>query len=400
MLNDWIKTIVEGKKSYGLEIIYKSEEEIEYKLIQTVLIKGQISIAENVKGSSFKELMDIKWDKSIPLFLSISGKGVLRKKVKVSNRENEVDIFQKALPNTKIDDFHFQLVEANSDFHWLMVLRKSLFQKVEGIFQNLGIHLLGLELGFLPIQNIAHLLNVDEINIDKLKLSLESNRLVGVEESTSPLNDRIDLAGENINSDKLMAFANSLRFFNPISGVEQNIFAINHREFTQHRIFKLGLIGALSFFLLLLLINFFVFQEYNTEYSNISQQLAINKGQLDKLKLLEAEVKRNEDFFKSTDLISSSRHAYYADKLAESKPQGISWNVLKINPSKRKIEKGEDVDFQIGLINIKGISDQTAVFDQWVKRLEGEDWIKSIDIKDYQSLEKSNQNAFFIQIRI
>ena len=401
MLREWLNRLINGKRAYGLELVLTADDEFEYQLIQTNVEKGKLKIIEKEKGKSFKELLANNWDKKLPIFLSVRGKGVLQKKIENKNDRNQEELFQKALPNAKLDDFYFQIASINEGESWLNIIRKELLDNlIKKLIQN-QLHVIGIELGFLTLAKLDTLLKNEKLTIGSYQLTMDAGRLINVTEETTSLDTLIDIGDEKIEAHWLPSFAASINFQGyQVQNLGNEFIAQEKDDFFHHRVFTLGIKTALGFFMITLLINFFLFQEYSQQHTLMSDKLAINQVQLDKLRELQDEVKRNELFFNTTDLISTSKNAFYADRLAHSRPKGVHWNELIINPPLKKIVKSEDVEFQIGQIDIKGMANSSSSLNEWIEKLEQLSWISTIDIKDYQQSEKDRLNSFFLQINI
>ena len=401
MLNDVINKVLYGQSSYGLEILINSNNSITYHLVKTEIRKSELDITEKIKGEGVESLTEQEWNKDLPVYISIRGKGILQKKVSKNEGDEAYGLIRKALPNAKVDEFYHQINDLDATSAWVGLVRKATLDELLSSIESLGVHIVGIELGYVALGKLSSIIDKDEFQIQDQHIQINDGLLVDVSSSPEVKNERLNLGGIQIESKFLVAFAASLNFH----GFEHN--SINHpsiqlekEEYKQHKLFKLGVKSALAFFLILLLANFFIFQNYNQQHAQLSGELAINSSLLDKLTNLRNEFDRNELFFKSTDLISSSKSSFYADQLAASKPDGIFWNKLDLNPALKKIKKNEDVGFQIGRINIEGVTQKSALLNNWIDILKNKDWIKSIDIKDYRELENRRGGSFFIQIQL
>ena len=72
MVVTWVKDLIFGKASYGVELVFRANEEFDYAIIETGLIKNKLEIVNREKGKSLDSLLNYKWKKDLPVFLTIS----------------------------------------------------------------------------------------------------------------------------------------------------------------------------------------------------------------------------------------------------------------------------------------------------------------------------------------
>ena len=401
MLKDKFISLINGNTAYGIDIYFDATGGIKFTSVELKLTKGEVVIVQQQKGGSIEKLLALDFSKNCPVYLNFKGKGVLSKKVTSSKGDNESELLRLALPNAKVDEFCFYSEAISENEFWVHFSRKNVLDQFLNPLKELGLSVFHIQLGYTALNTIESLFHKQVVVIDSNQLIFREGSLVQIIPSEKT-ETQIRLGDEVLSSNVVLAYACAFCHFTE-SGklkLQTTDLEFEQEEFKQKKIFSLGLKFSLGFFLLVLLINFFAFQDYSKTFAQLSQKLELNQSQLDRLKQLESEKKNKEQFFAKTDLISASNNAYYADRLAVSKPDGLSWNELNVNPPKNKIERGEDIEFNIKTIDLKGITNNSSILNEWIASLKKEEWVQSINIKGFQKQERKKSSKFNLQILV
>ncbi|MBL4707494.1 MAG: PilN domain-containing protein [Flavobacteriales bacterium] len=401
MLKEKLTSFIEGNTAYGIDLKLSDRGEVDFFLTELSLKKNEVLLLQKLKGNGLEELFSKDLDNKLPVYLNVRGRGVLSKISSHKEGDSDLDLIQKSLPNIKADELYFYSASITASQSWIQFIRKSILDELLKKFKAEGFQVIEVNLGTSGVNNITSIIENQRIVFESKELEIVEGRLLGWNDSKEE-SSNVKLGDEFIPSYWLLAYAVAFNHFLASTGesiLSENIMH-EREEFTQRKMFSLGLKVILAFFLSSLLINFFLFQDYSLEFNQLNDRLQLNKNQLDRLNQLRIEKENKETFFLKTDLISASNSTYYADRLASSKPKGITWNELNINPSKRKIEKGEDIEFDIKTINISGIAKSSTVLNDWITLLKQEEWIKTINIKNFQKLERKEISKFKLQVEV
>jgi Tfp pilus assembly protein PilN len=400
-LKEQITSFLNGNSAYGVDLIFLPNGELSYYFIELNSKKKEVEIAQKKQGDSLESFFNLDLNSQIPIYLTVRGKGVLSKKVITEPTTARNEIIRKALPNAKEDDFYFSTSQQAKDTSWVQLVRKEQVNKLFNQFKESGFSIVSVFLGYAEVERVASLLPQSQVVISSDELHFDNGQLTAVNASDKQV-ENVKLGDDFISANYLPSFACAFNHFikQKNTKVASDYLLSEENEFTQKRLFSVGLKSVLAFFLVLLLSNFFFFQHYSKKDNELSEKLQINKSQLDLLSELKEEKKSKEQFFLKTDLISSSHNAFYADRLAATRPAEITWNELNINPSNSKIEKGEDIEFSIKTINLNGTTPDSRTLNSWLSILDQEPWVKSINIKGFQKEERKSFSKFNLQIEI
>lgn len=132
--------------------------------------------------------------------------------------------------------------------------------------------------------------------------------------------------------------------------------------------------GIGLFFLLVLLLNFFLFDHYHQQAVRLQADLSIHQGMLEEVKLLEERLQQQQLL-----LSNGANLPYYVDRLAATIPTEVRLELWQVHPP---LPKEEGV-FEKGQLRIKGRS-SAAVLGDWLKVLRSLDFVQSVAIEDFQ----------------
>jgi Tfp pilus assembly protein PilN len=117
---------------------------------------------------------------------------------------------------------------------------------------------------------------------------------------------------------------------------------------------------------------------------------------------LKKQVTKQRNFVKQTNITQSSRTSFYADRLASSIPMGLELtelNIFPISGNRKEYRENQLVKFQNETIIVKGICDNSINYNEWIKKVQGLNWVHSAMHMDYKDIN-SNLGAFELKILI
>ncbi len=158
--------------------------------------------------------------------------------------------------------------------------------------------------------------------------------------------------------------------------------------------FELTLAGALSFFLLVLIVNYFLFDHYWNKKNELSTMFVLNQDAFSKLEKLKADYSEKQNFLQATGFFEPSRLSYYADQLALDLPESILLVRLNLNPVITKMNDKEVMTFSNKKIAVAGTCKKSTEINEWIKSLKKKSWVENLVMVNY-SFDKSKELADF-----
>lgn len=400
---DKIKSdLLQHKKIAGIYASYNSETNPVYDIVFLEKEKEKIKTTGQLTGLTIDGLSEEITDKT-PVFLSISGRGIVHKKVEITEDSNDADILNKILPNASIDDFYLQKQEISEKHVYASIVRKEFVDKAIEDLAKKEIQIIDISLGPFSLNNIIPLLNDSNelLEVSNFKLKIDNQSIVQlqrVENENSAINYNID--DEIVQGKSLIPFASALSYY-----IKGNMTDFTHLLTTKtnenlryKKIFTLSGWAALVFFFVLLLINYFLYEHYNSSYNTLTREYFQNEKLLTELSDLKNEFELKEQFISSTGLLNPSKFSYFADRIAIKMPGSIVLTNLNIQPLKGRVKKQKEINYTENQIIVEGYTTKSRNIDKWIKILEDEDWILNTEIQDITKEEKSNYIIFSLLI--
>lgn len=337
---------------------------------------------------------------SLPIALTISGKGIMHRSLETVDQWKEMDYANKILPNSTLGDFYIQTSLSGSTT-FLSLIRKGEINEILTGFKDLGMEILSVTLGPFALQPVWSYLTLppgDAITIDGHSFTLNAN-IINRYQMGQPLTDRsgkITFAGEEMNECIVTAYATGLCLMADIDfpAIDLTALNISRGEYNQRAIFKKSSIALLAFFLILLLVNTFVFSHFSSKIDDHGS------NDLQVLKTEESDLRR--DLNKNRELLSSitrSSDTQYgslsriADLLGLSQPLSVILDDMSIFPAdKTGSRKERKPVFDFTLVRLSGTCSDGPELNAWIADIRKLDFCKKVEIAKYNVLEKGSAN--------
>ena len=400
---DWINkiSIIKGQKCAGIHINLLSANKYDISMLVLKKTKSTIEVEKTInKLSSIQEITN-HITASIPVILSIGGRGIIHKEAEKENGEvNWLQLF----PNTQKKDFYSQSFDIADNNSYFSIIRKELVDNILQEFKMHKIFIVDFFLGPVSINQIIPFLNSDKLKIPNYLIDInKDNKLIQNFKYTGSADDNeIDyfIENEKIQSDVLIPYANAISYYIGVENISTDIEKIEFekKEFIYKQLVSILFFGFLGILFLILLINFILFDTYKNKKNGAAVQLAHNKELINRLEKLQKDLKVKEEIINNADILSSTKWSYYADRIAISLPSKISLTEMVINPLSKKVEPGNEVLFIKNIIEISGKTSSSIYLNDWIKILNQEDWISDIEIINFTQENKYSAGEFSIKV--
>ncbi len=396
MLNPWITYLTEGVSYSGLEI-HEAHGKEQYHYLEVLKKKGELYLVKTEQFSDLRELPK-SHKRNTPLFLSINTPKVLVKLARGTQTENPEALVHTTFPNLDLDNFYYEIAQLSS--HPIVTISKK--EYVDGIvkkLEELGLDIFHFSLGISAMAHSIPFMEDKVVALSNFQMALENGTIREIShiEPSAPQDYLVN--GLKLTSSSLLGFSHIL------GHLGGNVHATNfikangqyQSRFKNRRVFGYGLRVSLSFFILLLLANFLVFDHYHTEVNRLSSELTLDSSQKENLIQLENRVKTKKERVETLKAVSSSKSTFYLDRIAKSIPQHILLDRINYCPLDKPVRDSKPILLRENTILISGISKDDAEFSKWLEHLEKWDWISSVETLDYDFVS-TNVSNFLIKI--
>ncbi len=405
-----LENMFKPKSAAGLEVILMPDGS--YQLHLVLLKKQQSTLVTVLQKKDILSIAEIKQliDPKVPLNVIINGKGIIHRKVHSNENDSANTLLNKLLPNANPEDFVIQKTPVNTEEAIVSVIRvNSLNELLQQFIDHQLTNISACFIGPFVVNNLLPLLDPalfdnEHLHINNFKLQVKEQQIHNIEVSSTPLPDQIRIGNDLLPCQLLIPFAAALTGF---TGETQDIVSsglLNRlkEEFQQKQKFELRSWSFLITIFLILIINYFVFNNYWSKNREMTAQLELTQAASQRYAKLRSDFDQKEGFLKENGLLESSRTSYFADQLAKELPSSLQLTGLNIHPLKKKKAGEEDhgFSFENKTILVSGNCQRNTELNEWMKKIKKLNWVNDVSLLNYKQENAGEAGIFLIGITI
>lgn len=402
------KININGNKILGIEINVLGEGNARYSAVLLSISKGKVKVEEKKENAYSTEELSNLLKGNIPVSISITGKGLIHRKVEEEIDEgNSAAILNKVFPNTSEEDFYFQYRVLSDRVAYFSLIRHELLNDILEQFRKFKIHIIELNLGPVAIKDILPHLRQNELKIHTSYNLISLNQNFEIVSFTSKHEDNISdsylIGDERVSSNEIVAYATAFQCmlindFKNDSSYE--LIDSYNKEFHNYRLFRILGLSVLGFFFALLLVNYFVFDSYNKRQNELTKEVGKFNSLLAQSEKFENELKDKRGLLEETGLLLQSKLTFYADRIISIMPPRIVLTEFSINPVMQSKLKDKKIEFDKNSILIKGLIKNTTDINIWMKEIRYFEWVNKINVVSYNKEEDTQSGEFILEVKI
>lgn len=369
--------------------------------IEAILLhkkKSVLEISDEFNESSVESLAQ-KLPKKQHAFLVVNNNEVLSKHIQNSVKDSN-QLLYNAFPSISKNDFYFE-IHTTQNNHLVSICRKSYIDQLIETYREYGVQIVDFSLGNSLTAMVNNFIENDSYYTSNASITKAQETQGTIEFTDYIPKQSYDINGLAIENRKLLSFAGALSYILKSDTTESNFETESKnllQTFKEQRFFSQFFMFGLGFILLLLLVNFFVFNSYFEEVEIMKETSQVNVMQKDKLLNLKAATDEKQKTVDDILKNATSRSSYYIDKIALSLPKTIQLRSLNYQPITKRIKKGKPVLLQENTILISGISMDSDLFSNWIAVLEDFNWVTSATVVINGNAKKNTDFSVTIQI--
>jgi hypothetical protein len=393
----------------GLEIILLDDGKKRFNLS---LLRKKRTVIEQVSNvSSDNDYLEITKaiGSGVSLNLSVSGQGIITKKIAIEGIK-ESDYMHKVLPNASEKDFYIQNIKVDNTHAFISLVRKELIDKILQELNELKFEIISCSFGPFCISSVLPII-YPELSVANLSISagiynvdIKDGKINSIQIAGEPYSKTTYKMGEDEMEGKyLVSYSSALAYFthDNINHPVISYIETSSSNYVEKRIFSVLSKGILSVFLVILLVNYFLFTHFYSKQNVLQSMLDTRKNSIEKYDTLKTVLAEKEDFLKKSGFLGEPKTSFYADQLAKDIPSAITLNEMNINPLKKSKDPEKDgVSFSSGMIDLLGACKDIIEFNNWVKLLKQLNWVKELKVLNYNYDREGNESRFTIEIYI
>ena len=308
-----------------------------------------------------------------------------------------------AFPNIDWEQFYFQIGRFG-DKAILTLARKSHVEEVIKSFEANHLKIKSLTLGISTIYEIVPFIENQSFITSKFKIQPGTSEIIEFPDTEKSLDgSTISVADFELNSFFLPGLSSFLGLIQGRLNLRASLKGRNKElksNFNKDLLFKGLLFSSVTFLLLILLINSFLYTDYYEDlnfYKSLNSKVEIEKERWGQLEEEYEEKKALVENFYAT---SHSNSTYFLNQIVVSVPSKITLSKLKYQPFQKAIEQGEPIEIRKNIIMLSGGTSEEYSFSEWIQDMERKEWVKKIEINDYQMKAGDEQIEFEIEITL
>lgn len=396
---------LKGKEICCLEVNILEDNSYRFNLSILKKEKNRLNIEKTETQLDSFELLKSKIKRKLPIVIVITGKGIIFRKAAITPGVNNIEILRKLLPNAVPGDFYTCKSEIYNGQAFISVIRSELAEKILKIFNDHKLFVVGLYIGPLISESVLEIADsLPEImNLSNYKITIKNRKIETCIIQQTDKEEFYKIGDESVSSFTILSLSSGIKYlsnekynsFTEISTVNNNI-----TEYKAFRSFRVLGAGFLGLFFVILLINYLLFDFYNSKSDELSSRLTDYQGFLNNYNVLKKDLEDKKSMLTETGMLLPSKKSFFVDRIAADIPEGINLTELIINPIVRKQSEINKIDFIKNKINIKGYTIKSTLLNEWIKKLKKYEWIREVKEFTYSSEDQfiNKPGAFTIEI--
>ena len=383
-------------KKIGVLLYNKGKENLDISYYQLLKKGGSVDICFSQENIDSTKNIDPIVEKT-PNILCLQGLGLVQRIINA----NTDDITQ-SIPNINREEYLVQSGNSIENKKLIALYRQEQLNEILDDPELARIPVTGISLGFIGIQHFLQLFEEKrfEFTSGLNTLLIEDERIINLSKSDSTVPVLYHFAEKERTTNEILALCAGLFYF--VNRVENEIKTQKIKEqiieFTAKQ--TSGYIQktvGISLFCLLL-INFLLFDKYNTKFN----QLSIEAQGIIKLQNgiteLQNDLALKKQFISQDNIPANYSFAFFADRLASFVDDEIRFIDLSICPVDGKIKDDKAIVFTGNKLVIKGTSPGSAAFSKFLGKVNNASWVASVGKQVYSYNSDNMQAEFELEI--
>ena len=392
-----ISSVITHRK-IGIIVVCKRKSAYSISYYQMQKKGSSVDVCFYQEGLDSFDKIDAQ-SKKYPTILCVQGTGLVQRMMSGSYED-----IKQNIPNINTDEYLVELDENNQEEKLVALCRKELIQTIldEESLKETPIH--NVTIGFVGISRYLRVFSneTSHFGFEGNTIHLSENRILEIKKGSTVDTEGYFFAGKKRKADEILALAAGLTYFTGRAWNTFQIQGINEtiKEYTASRLssFILYYLGSALFILLLL--NFLMFDYYDTkrnEFEVDSQGIATMQNELN---LLQSDLNVKRQFIQQNNVPANFAFAFYADRLASYVSEGIELSELSVCPVINKVKEDKVIIFQSNVLRVVGTAPNSAAFSTFLEKINKAAWVKKLNKQVYAYNKENDDADFEIEIQL
>jgi hypothetical protein len=382
-----LNNLLLGSQYIGIEhFSSNNEEKIAFLLVEKK--KEELVITQKNK-LTYSDTLPDKLDKKLPFYLVINNNQVIQKEITETDASDE-KLLHKSFPNVAWNEFYYEIWRLKTK-SFIAIGRKTYVNEIVSKYKKQGVSIVGISLGVCTITEMVNYTKKKELTTNHQSISLnEENQIINTR--VNDLAVDLDINGLSIQNSHVLAFASLLRLLQNFTSTSGNLVDYNrqlHDDYNQKSFFYKGMQTIIGVLLTILLINFFVFNNYYKKSQDISEKLLLGNSSKEVIKATKDRIIEKEKQLYNATGSSSVKSSLLINQITNKVPPSILLSELTFSPIEKKVKTEEVIIFQEKTIIIVGTTLSNEDFTKWIEQMEKLNFIDKVVITGFGKNEVS-----------
>ncbi|HYG49476.1 MAG TPA: hypothetical protein VD905_01185 [Flavobacteriales bacterium] len=386
----------------GVELAFVSRQVYVFNIIVCQKKKNKLEPVLQKHNLSFEELKPLL--KNVSSFhLVITGKVVVYRRLSTTI-DRHSDLIHYILPDAHPDDFIAQY-QTLPDMRFGALIRKDLYRSLLEPFAHARLYPDSVLIGPYILKLFSMVTGLQEALLDTINYQVPyGDGLMAIiidKDVHEPFDPKTFQSGkETINAycmPALCALLNADVEYLRVSITNDPETAKLTNEAKQKRRFRRLLTIIVPVIFAIVTVNFFFNQHLSDKRNAYDEQLALNQQQLNEINKLEKDIEGKKALLGKRTGNQGPVLSILGDQLAATVPAKIKLKNLEIFPMNGKIQKERPMAFVYNKITVEGISSESEVLDNWIKKCRKIYWIKDVSLVKY-TFDPDKRGIFKIEL--
>jgi hypothetical protein len=402
-LDKWIpKKYLVKSEICALEVLFQENSIVYYYTILKDKSK-KLEITESGLLNDKLELPKQVQKNKIPIVIIINGKGVIIKKIDLSETEElPIEfIIKQHLPTINPEDFYIQLFKQSPSSAFLSICRKEQVNALVDEVKKGKYEIANIYIGvpaIIGLQPIWSGLNQVPVSTHAIELT---NGLIESIQAPKVENDKIKIDSLELTKSHTLGFAGGLSYLMR-NGIAQNanteldqIF-INHQEKNKFRFLTLVSV-AIAF--IIAVTNVLFYTNYFDTNNKLETELSVYQGKYEQINKLLSDYQSKKGLIENAGILNKNKLSEFADRIGATIPEEVILSNMYFNPKKEDIESEDSlVTFENKQLVIKGNCNKSLILNEWVSVLKMQKFIKDVSLEKFTFNKETALPNFEIRI--
>ncbi len=357
----------------------------------------------------FKHLKDLaEWinqdHEKLPVVLGVDGRSVLTRRVDELPGEQSIEALIKSVVSTgNVADFVVNVYQREESFYTAIARRELLEALLDDLKDN-EISPVALFIGVPAYMNLAfEVMEGNHVNSSFGIYSIQSRKdqKVNISRAVDQAAELVPIAG-GVPGEYLPGYGYVQRF---MLGKHTDFLTANYGElgpkildYPQKVLYKYLVMFSLGFLLVSLLVNAFLFINFNSTNEVLSERSS------DTQLLLDSYERKQKEYAEKKKLIdqlnySSANLAYLSDQVAGCVKGNLALTKLAIHPVSANKRK-KHTPFDLGVLLVEGESKTSEAFGTFITSIQQLDFVDEIMYQNYAYNARERVGNFEVKIQL